>query len=60
MVMGGSVIWFDEFGGSVLPFNVFLRLADKYETRVETKGGSVVFHLNKILINYQMALFVVA
>lgn len=57
---GESTIWFDEFGGSVLPFNVFLRLADKYETRVETKGGSVVFHLNKILINYQMALFVVA
>lgn len=38
---GESVIWFDEFGGSVLPFGVFLRVCDKWETRVETKGGSV-------------------
>ena len=49
---GESVIWFDEFGGSVLPFHVFLRLADKYETRVETKGGSVcITGLRKILIS---------
>lgn len=49
---GEAVLWFDEFGGSVLPFNVFLRLADKYETRVETKGGSVcIIGLRKILIS---------
>ena len=49
---GESTIWFDEFGGSVLPFHVFLRLADKYETRVETKGGSVcITGLQKILIS---------
>ena len=36
----------------MLPFNVFLCLADKYETRVETKGGSVcIVGLRKILIS---------
>lgn len=49
---GESVIWFDEFGGSVLPFGVFLRVCDKWETRVETKGGSVcITGLKKILIS---------
>lgn len=49
---GESTIWFDEFGGSVLPFGVFLRLCDKWETRVETKGASVcITNLRKILIS---------
>lgn len=49
---GESVIWFDEFGGSVLPFGVFLRLCDKWETRVETKGASVcITGLKKVLIS---------
>ena len=49
---GESCIWFDEFGGSVLPFHVFLRLADKWETRVETKGSSTcIIGLKKILIS---------
>ena len=49
---GESTIWFDEFGGSVLPFGVFLRLRDKWETRVETKGSSVcITNLRKILIS---------
>lgn len=49
---GERVIWFDEFGGSVLPFHVFLRLADKWETRVETKGSSIcILGLKKILIS---------
>ena len=49
---GESTIWFDEFGGSVLPFGVFLRLCDKWETRVETKGATVcITNLRKILIS---------
>ncbi|KAK8807869.1 hypothetical protein WA588_006357 [Blastocystis sp. NMH] len=49
---GESTIWFDEFGGSVLPFGIFLRLCDKLETLVETKGSSVcITNLRKILIS---------
>ena len=46
------VIWFDEFGGTVLPFSLFLRLSDKWDHRVETKGGTVLISgLRKILIS---------
>lgn len=46
------VIWFDEFGGTTLPFSLFLRLCDKWDNRVETKGGTVlVSGLRKILIS---------
>ena len=49
---GQRTIWFDEFGGTTLPFSLFLRLVDKWDNRVETKGGSVlVSGLRKVLIS---------
>ena len=39
---GQRCIWFDEFGGTTLPFTLFLRVVDKWDNRVETKGGSVL------------------
>ena len=49
---GQRTIWFDEFGGTTLPFSLFLRLCDKWDNRVETKGGSVlVSGLRKVLIS---------
>ena len=49
---GQEVMWFDEFGGTTLPFSLFLRLCDKWDNRVETKGGSVLItRLRKILIS---------
>lgn len=48
---GESVIWFDEFRGSTLPFGVFLQLSDKWGCRVEVKGGSVEIFVKKILIS---------
>ena len=49
---GQRTIWFDEFGGTTLPFSLFLRLVDKWENRVETKGGSVLISgLRKVLIS---------
>ena len=48
---GESVLWFDEFGGSVLPFGIFLQLTDKWGCRVEIKGGSVEVFAKKILIS---------
>lgn len=45
-------MWFNEFGETTLPFSLFLRLCDKWDNRVETKGGSVlVSRLRKILIS---------
>lgn len=45
-------MWFDEFGGTTLPFSLFLRVVDKWDNRVETKGGSVlVSGLRKVLIS---------
>ena len=48
---GESVVWFDEFGGSLFPFSIFLAIVSEWGTRVETKGSSVVFHPKKILIS---------
>ena len=49
---GQRVIWFDEFGGTTMPFSLFLRLVDKWDNRVETKGGSVLINnLRKVLIS---------
>lgn len=49
---GESVIWFDEFSGSTMPFSLFCQIADRYGCRVETKGGSVeIIGLKKILIS---------
>lgn len=49
---GQECMWFDEFGGTTLPFSLFLRLCDKWDNRVETKGGSVlVTRLRKILVS---------
>ena len=49
---GQRCIWFDEFGGTTLPFSLFLRLCDKWDNRVETKGSTVlVSGLRKILIS---------
>ena len=46
------VIWFDEFGGTTIPFSLFLRLCDKWDNRVETKGGTaLVSGLRKVLIS---------
>lgn len=45
-------MWFDEFGETTLPFSLFLRLCDKWDNRVETKGGIVlVTRLRNILIS---------
>ena len=45
-------IWFDEFSGKTMRFSDWCRLADKWGTRVETKGGSVeVIGLRRILIS---------
>lgn len=47
-----TTIWFDEFNGAVLTFQLWCRLCDKYGIRVETKGGSVhISGLKKILIS---------
>lgn len=48
---GQSVIWFDEFRGSVLPFGLFLQITDKWGPRVEVKGSSVEVFARKILIS---------
>lgn len=49
---GQRTIWFDEFGGTTLPFSLFLRLVDKWDNRVETKGSTVlVSGLRKVLIS---------
>nr|WGN90630.1 replication associated protein [Banfec virus 3] len=48
---GESVIWFDEFRGSTIPFGVFLQLTDKWGCRVEVKGGSVEIFAKRILIS---------
>ena len=48
---GESVVWFDEFGGSLFPFSIFLAIVSEWGTRVETKGSSTVFHPKKILIS---------
>ena len=49
---GQECIWFDEFGGTTLPFSLFLRLVDKWDNRVETKGSTVLIsRLRKILIS---------
>lgn len=49
---GQTTIWFDEFSGSTMPFNLWCRLADKWGCRVETKGSSVeVIGLQKIIIS---------
>ena len=49
---GQEVMWFDEFGGTTMPFSLFLRLVDKWDNRVETKGGSVLINnLRKVLIS---------
>ena len=49
---GQHTIWFDEFGGTTMPFSLFLRLVDKWDNRVETKGGSVLINnLRKVLIS---------
>ena len=49
---GQRTMWFDEFDGTTLPFSLFLRLSDKWDNRVETKGGSVlIYRLRKILIS---------
>lgn len=49
---GQSTIWFDEFNGSVLPFQLWCRVCDAYTVRVETKGGSVIISgLKKVLIS---------
>ena len=38
MVMRGRVwFWFDEFGGSLFPFSIFLAIVSEWGTRVETK-----------------------
>lgn len=47
-----TTIWFDEFNGAILPFQLWLRLCDAYGLRVETKGGSVhISGIKKILIS---------
>lgn len=49
---GQRCMWFDEFGGTTLPFSLFLRIVDKWDNRVETKGGSVLISgLRKVLIS---------
>lgn len=49
---GQTTIWFDEFNGSVLPFQLWCRICDAYTVRVETKGGSVIISgLKKVLIS---------
>nr|ATP66717.1 Rep [Rodent circovirus] len=48
---GESIIWFDEFRGSVLPFSLFLQLTDKWGCRVEYKGGSIEIFAKTILIS---------
>lgn len=44
-----SVIW-DDFRDSDVPFNDLLRLLDRYECRVETKGGMRQFVPREIII----------
>jgi len=40
---------FEEFRGQ-LPFGMLLRLLDRYDCRVEVKGGSIQFRATKIII----------
>ena len=52
---GETCIWFDEFPGRTMSFSDFCRLADKWGTRVEVKGGSVeIIGLRRILISTTM------
>lgn len=52
---GETCIWFDEFSGRTMPFSDFCKLADKWGTRVEVKGGSVeIIGLQRILISTTM------
>lgn len=46
---GQKEVIFEEFRGQ-LPFGMMLRLLDRYDCRVETKGSSVQFVATKILI----------
>jgi len=46
---GQSVVVLDEFYGWI-PFDLLLRLADRYPLLVETKGGQTTFLANKIII----------
>lgn len=47
---GQEVVIFDDFRGGDMPFNLLLRLLDRYPMQVETKGGFAHWYPKKIIV----------
>jgi len=47
---GEEVVIFDEFDGSWFPFTLLLKLFDRFELPLDTKGGKTSFAARKIII----------